>query len=565
MRAGALTTVQDLGRIGSAHLGVPRAGAAGRARGAAGQPAGRQRRGRRGARDHADGVSVRVDRPRPSRSPAPPRRCTWTGAPSSGASPWTCRAGSVVEVGAGDLRRTVAMSPSPAASRSRRCSAAGRPTPCPASAHASLRAGQVLPLGDAAQPARRGVASPVPRPRRRRCCCACGAGPRRRLVRPTAALDALTGVDLHASRRRATGSARGCPAADRAGARDDGDGQRRHGRSARCRCRPTGSRSSSSPTTRPPAAIRSSASSTPPTWPRSPRPGPGPPCACAGSEPDMAAAIDLNSDLGEGFGVWRLGDDAGAAAASSPARTRPAASTPATPSTMRAVAAGAVAHGVAVGAQVSYRDLAGFGRRPHGLRARRADRRGALPARRARRLLPRRRATRVRYVKPHGALYNTLRRRRGAGGARWCGPSQEYDASLPVLGLPGSALLRLAEQAGPARRRRGVRRPRVHPGWAPGAAVVGPAALVTDPAAVVERAVRLATAGEVVAVDGSVLAMAVASLCVHGDTPGAVDLARGVREALEAAGVAVRRFADRPPLRSRATCADRLSRVSPLQ
>jgi UPF0271 protein len=117
-----------------------------------------------------------------------------------------------------------------------------------------------------------------------------------------------------------------------------------------------------------------------------------------------------------------------------------------------------------------------------------------------------------------------------------------YDGSLPVLGLPGSALLRLAAAAG---------LPTVAEGFADrGYTAIGslvprtePGALIHEPAAVAERAVRMATDGVVLAVDGTPVAVPVASVCVHGDTPGAVHLARAVRSALEAAGVGVAPFA----------------------
>ena len=253
----------------------------------------------------------------------------------------------------------------------------------------------------------------------------------------------------------------------------------------------------------------------------------------------MSAAIDLNSDLGEGFGVWRLGDDQ--------ALLRIVTSANAAcgfhagdPSIMRAVAVGAVANDVAVGAQVSYRDLAGFGRRrmdiaPDELTNDVLYQLGALDA------LCRVAGTRVRYVKPHGALYSTcvvddVQARAVVRAVK------EYDDALPVLGLPGSALLRHAEQAG----LRPVSEGFADRGYTPDGRLVprsDPDALITDADAVAERSVRLATSGEVVAVDGSVLTMTVSSLCVHGDTPGAVDLAGRVRRALGEAGVAVRPFA----------------------
>jgi 5-oxoprolinase (ATP-hydrolysing) subunit A len=252
----------------------------------------------------------------------------------------------------------------------------------------------------------------------------------------------------------------------------------------------------------------------------------------------MSEAVDLNSDLGEGFGVWRLGDDEALLRIVTSANVA-CGFHAGDPSIMRAVAAGAVDHSVAVGAQVSYRDLAGFGRRrmdiePDELTNDVLYQLGALDG------FCRVAGTRVRYVKPHGALYNTcvVDDRQAQAVVR---AVKEYDDALPILGLPGSALLRHADRAG----LRPVNEGFADRGYTPDGHLVprsDPAALVTDADAVVERSVRLATAGEVVAVDGSVLTMAVSSLCIHGDTPGAVDLAHRVRQALVAAGVDVRRF-----------------------
>jgi 5-oxoprolinase (ATP-hydrolysing) subunit A len=252
----------------------------------------------------------------------------------------------------------------------------------------------------------------------------------------------------------------------------------------------------------------------------------------------MSAAVDLNSDLGEGFGVWRLGDDETLLSIVTSANAA-CGFHAGDPSIMRSVAVGAVAHDVAVGAQVSYRDLAGFGRRamdvaPDELTNDVLYQLGALDG------LCRAAGTRVRYVKPHGALYNTCVIDDVQAGAVVRAVA-EYDDALPVLGLPGSALLRHAERAGLTPVGEGF----ADRAYAPTGRLVprsDPGALVTDPDVVVERSVRLATAGEVVAIDGSVLAMTVSSLCVHSDSPGAVELAGRVRQALRDAGVAVRRF-----------------------
>jgi UPF0271 protein len=253
----------------------------------------------------------------------------------------------------------------------------------------------------------------------------------------------------------------------------------------------------------------------------------------------VAEHLDLNSDLGEGFGVWRLGDDAALLDVVTSANAA-CGFHAGDPGIMRAVTTGAVERGVSVGAQVSYRDLAGFGRRrmdiaPDELTDDVLYQIGALDA------FARVAGTRVRYVKPHGALYNScvVDEAQAAAVVR---AVREYDDTLPVLGLPGSALLRHAERAGLRAVPEGFADRGYTPeGWLVPRSEAG--ALVTDPDSVVRRAVRMAEAGEVVAVDGSTRSMPVESRCVHGDTPGAVELARRVRGALAAAGIDVRPFA----------------------
>jgi UPF0271 protein len=250
-----------------------------------------------------------------------------------------------------------------------------------------------------------------------------------------------------------------------------------------------------------------------------------------------ATGLDLNADLGEGFGVWRLGDDDALLEVVSSANVA-CGFHAGDASTMRRVCVAAAARGVVVGAQVSYRDLAGFGRRfldvePGQLADEVLYQIGALEA------CARAAGTRVGYVKPHGALYNASVRHAGQAaavvdGVRAFGP-------LPVLGLPGSRLLEAAERAG----LEAVLEAFADRGYTPEGTLVPrsePGALLGSTEAVVERALRLASAGEVVAVDGSVLRVGARSLCLHGDTPGAVQLARAVREGLTAEGVAVRPF-----------------------
>ncbi|GAA2662539.1 MULTISPECIES: 5-oxoprolinase subunit PxpA [Actinosynnema] len=251
-------------------------------------------------------------------------------------------------------------------------------------------------------------------------------------------------------------------------------------------------------------------------------------------------SLDLNSDLGEGFGIWRLGDDEALLDVVTSANVA-CGFHAGDPTIMRRACELAAERGVAVGAQVSYRDLAGFGRRfidvdPVELADGVLYQIGALQA------CARAAGTDVVYVKPHGALYNATVHHDAQAQAVVAGVRAFGD--LPVLGLPGSRLLHHAEAAG----LRPVREAFADRGYTPEGTLVPrsrPDALLTGTDAVVERAVRLATAGEIVAVDGTVLAAEVDSLCLHGDTPGAVEHARAVRSALTRAGVEPGRFVPR--------------------
>jgi UPF0271 protein len=243
--------------------------------------------------------------------------------------------------------------------------------------------------------------------------------------------------------------------------------------------------------------------------------------------------VDLNADLGEGFGVWRLGDDdalLGIVTSANVACGFHAGD----PSTMRRVCAAAVAAGVAIGAQVSYRDLAGFGRRfvdvePGELADDVLYQLAALDG------VARACGGRVSYVKPHGALYNAVVHHE-AQAAAVVAAVRDLDPALPLLGLPGSALLRIAADAG----LRTVPEGFADRAYTPAGTLVPraePGALVHDPVDVAARSVRMARDGVVTAVDGSEVAVAVDSVCVHGDTPRAVALARAVRAALTDAGL----------------------------
>jgi UPF0271 protein len=240
--------------------------------------------------------------------------------------------------------------------------------------------------------------------------------------------------------------------------------------------------------------------------------------------------MDLNADLGEGFGVWRLGDDDALLDVITSANVA-CGFHAGDPATMRRVCAAAAARGVAVGAQVGYRDLPGFGRRriDYDLAELRDDliyQAAALDG------FSRVAGTRVRYVKPHGALYNTAAVDPGQASAV-VDAVADYDATLPVLCQPGSVLARAAADRGLTVVGEGF----ADRGYRPDGTLVPrsvPGAVLHDPDAVVAQAVRMATTQEVVAVDGTLVPCDVASICVHGDTPGAVDLARRVRAALGA-------------------------------
>ena len=248
--------------------------------------------------------------------------------------------------------------------------------------------------------------------------------------------------------------------------------------------------------------------------------------------------IDLNSDVGESFGRWRLGDDEAVLALVTSANVA-CGFHAGDPRTLRVTCETAAARGVAVGAQVGYRDLAGFGRRfidvePVELTDDVIYQIGALDG------MARAAGTSVTYVKPHGALYNTAVHHEAQAQAV-VDAVLAYDRTLPVLGLPGSQLLAKAEEAG----LRAVREAFADRAYTPEGTLVPrskPGAVLHDPDEVGRRVVRMVTEGRLTAVDGSSVAVEADSVCVHGDSPGAVAMAESVRAGLEAAGVTVRAF-----------------------
>ena len=248
-------------------------------------------------------------------------------------------------------------------------------------------------------------------------------------------------------------------------------------------------------------------------------------------------AVDLNSDLGEGFGRWSMGDDTSLLDIVSSANIA-CGFHAGDPSIMRTTCRAAANRGVAIGAHVSYRDLAGFGRRfvdadPTELADDITYQIGALDA------FARAAGTRVAYVKPHGALYNTIVHHAAHAAAVVAGVGAV--GPLPIVGSPGSVVFALARRAGLET----VGESFVDRAYNADGSLVGrdrPGAVLHDPDVITARAIRLATTATVTAIDGSQVRIEARSMCVHGDTPGAVTIARSVRAGLEAAGVEIAAF-----------------------
>lgn len=255
-------------------------------------------------------------------------------------------------------------------------------------------------------------------------------------------------------------------------------------------------------------------------------------------DPVPSTSVDLNADLGESFGTWRLGDDEAMLDIITSANVA-CGFHAGDALTLQRTCAAAAERGVVIGAQVGYRDLAGFGRRfiamdPAELTADVLYQLGALEA------MCRAAGSRVRYVKPHGALYHAVIDDEDQARALVEAVSA-YDAFLPLMGLPGSASLRQAHAAGmptvtEAFADRGyTAQGRLVPRGRDGA-------LLEDPQEVARRMVRLATEGLLEADDGSDIEVEARSICTHGDSPGAVAMATSVAAALTEAGVTLRAF-----------------------
>lgn len=248
--------------------------------------------------------------------------------------------------------------------------------------------------------------------------------------------------------------------------------------------------------------------------------------------------VDLNADLGESFGAWQLGDDEAMLDIITSANVA-CGFHAGDAATLARTCRLAAERGVRIGAQVSYRDLAGFGRRfidvePEDLTADVMYQIGALGA------LAAAAGSTVSYVKPHGALYNSVVTHEEQARAV-IAAVHAVNPALPVLGLAGSALFEAAAERGVHT----VAEAFADRSYRPDGQLVSRRehnAVLHEPDEIAERVLSMVTEGRVKAVDGSTIAISVESVCVHGDSPGAVQIATAVRERLTAEGVTLSPF-----------------------
>lgn len=249
-------------------------------------------------------------------------------------------------------------------------------------------------------------------------------------------------------------------------------------------------------------------------------------------------SIDLNADLGEGLGGWSMGDDLALLDIVTSANVA-CGFHAGDPSIMRSVTRAAADRGVAIGAQVAYRDLHGFGRRfidmePEALRDEVLYQMGALET------FAQLAGTTIAYCKPHGALYNTIATH-AEQAAAVAEALSEFRPGLPVLGLPGSVWLGAAQKAGLTP----VGEAFADRAYTAEGSLVSrrdQGSVLHDPAVIARRVVALARREPIADAQGGALVLDARSICVHGDTPGAVEIARKVREALAEAGIQIQPF-----------------------
>jgi UPF0271 protein len=250
------------------------------------------------------------------------------------------------------------------------------------------------------------------------------------------------------------------------------------------------------------------------------------------------ASVDLNADLAEGFGVWQLGDDDAMLDIVTSANLA-CGFHAGNPVGLARTCHAAAQRGVRIGAQVGYFDLAGFGRRqievaPAELTADVIYQIGALQA------LARAAGAALDYVKPHGALYNTIvtnREQARAVAEAVCA----VDSGLPVLGLAGSVFFEEARRLG----LRTVAEAFADRAYQPDGKLLPrneTGAVLRNPEEIASRVLTMVESGTVAASDGTHISIEVESVCVHGDSPGAVGIAAAVRDRLLSSGVGLAAF-----------------------
>ncbi|AEG58071.1 LamB/YcsF family protein [Sinorhizobium meliloti] len=251
------------------------------------------------------------------------------------------------------------------------------------------------------------------------------------------------------------------------------------------------------------------------------------------------ACIDLNSDLGESFGPWPMGDDVAMLEIVTSANIA-CGFHAGDPAGILSVLKEAAKRGVSVGAHIGYSDLVGFGRRNMELSSAELIgdtiyQIGALQG------LAKAAGTTVRYVKPHGALYNTIAHdaRRAADVIKGI---KAMDPSLMLMSLAGAPIVEQGRAAGLtviceafADRAYNADRSLVNRRF--------PGSVIDDPQAIAERMLRLILGGRITAIDGTEIALEAQSICVHGDTPAAVAVACTLRDALVSRGIELKSFA----------------------
>jgi 5-oxoprolinase (ATP-hydrolysing) subunit A len=243
--------------------------------------------------------------------------------------------------------------------------------------------------------------------------------------------------------------------------------------------------------------------------------------------------IDLNADMGEGFGAYAMGQDEALLAIVTSANVACGAHA-GDPTIMHGLAMRAAALGVGLGAHPGFNDLWGFGRRNIAMDASDLEylvayQIGAAQAFAAYASAP------LRHVKPHGALYNMAAKDPAYAGAI-ARAVKAVDGSLIVAGQPGSELQRAAERAGLRFAREGFC-DRLYCADGSLAPRSVPGSVIHDPAAIAAQALHIARGEEIATVGGARLKLVADTLCVHGDEPGAAAAARAIRDALEADGI----------------------------